>query len=292
MDSPRRATLYGLVAVTAFAATLPMTRLALDGFPPLALTFARLLGAALAALVALAVVGARLPQRRHWGGLAVVAFGGTGFPLLVALALEGHEAAPGAIPLALIPLATAAWTRLRGHERPAPAFWLWAAAGAGLVLHFAWGDGAGKVAPELYLAALIVAPTYAEGGRLAREMPGWQVMAWAVLFAAPFSALGFGLTWAGLPAPHTPAPWLALTFLVLVSQLGGFWFWYRALAAGVASGAQLMLLQPFLTLLLAGLLLGESIPPALWLYAAGVVVAIRFARRPPSLPQLIKETQP
>ena len=192
MDTPRRATLYGLIAVAAFAATLPLTRVALEGFPPMALTFGRLTGAALAALAALAMVGARFPERRHWGALLVVAIGGAGFPLLVALALENHPSAPGAIPLALIPLAVAAWTRSRGHERPAPSFWLWAAAGAGLVLHFAWVDGAGQVAPEIYLAALVVAPAYAEGGRLAREMPGWRVMAWAVVIAAPLSAVGFG----------------------------------------------------------------------------------------------------
>ena len=49
MEDDRRAPLYGLIAVSAFAATLPLTRIGLAGFAPLPLTFARQLGAAVPA---------------------------------------------------------------------------------------------------------------------------------------------------------------------------------------------------------------------------------------------------
>jgi drug/metabolite transporter (DMT)-like permease len=71
---------------------------------------------------------------------------------------------------------------------------------------------------------------------------------------------------------------MALAFLALITQFGAFWLWYRALATGVSRTSQLQLLQPFLTLLLAAALLGESIPAELWLYAAAVVITVHLAR--------------
>ncbi len=285
---------YGLIAVTAFAATLPLTRIALDAFPPLPLTFGRLLGASVAALLTLKWAGAHFPRRRQLPGLLLVALGGVfGFPLLTAAALEGRAAAPAAIPLALMPLATAAWSRLRGHELPSSAFWLWAALGSGLVLHFVWQANASLASGELLMAGLAASIAYAEGGRLAREMPGWQVMAWALALSTPLCAFGFGATWGPLTPPTEPAPWLALAFLALVSQFGAFWFWYRALAAGVARASQLQLLQPFMTLLLASLLVGERIPPAFWFYGAAVAVTVQLARtRKPGTILSVEETSP
>lgn len=270
---------YGLIAVCAFAATLPLTRIALEGFPPMPLTFGRLLGASIAAMLALKWSGADFPQRHQLPSLLLVTLGGVfGFPLLTAVALEGRSAAPAAIPLALMPLATAAWSRLRGHELPSPAFWFWASAGSGLVLYFVWQGGSSVATLELCVAGLAASIAYAEGGRLAQQMPGWQVMAWALVIGAPLAALGFGASWRPLTLPTSLSPWLALAFLALISQFGAFWFWYRALATGVARASQLQLLQPFLTLLLAALLLGEAIPPELWFYGAAVAITVQLAR--------------
>lgn len=275
----RRARLDGLIAITAFAATLPLTRIALEGFAPIPLTFGRLLGAILPAFLMLNFARAPFPKRYQLAGLLLVALGGVfAFPLLTAFALEGRGAAPAAIPLALMPLATAAWTRLRAHEHPTPAFWLWASIGSAVVLHFVWSTGSTAVSPMLLGAALSAAIAYAEGGRLAREMPGWQVMAWALMLAAPVAALGFGYSWAQQPLPTTLPPWLALAYLAAITQFGAFWFWYRALATGVARTSQLQLLQPFFSLLLAALLLGEAVPPTLWLYAVAVVVTVHLTR--------------
>jgi drug/metabolite transporter (DMT)-like permease len=71
---------------------------------------------------------------------------------------------------------------------------------------------------------------------------------------------------------------MALAFLALITQFGAFWFWYRALASGVSRTSQLQLLQPFLTLLLASVLLGESIPAELWFYAVAVVMIVHLVR--------------
>ena len=63
-------------------------------------------------------------------------------------------------------------------------------------------------------------------------------------------------------------------------MLIGFVFWYRGLAqGGVAAVGQLQLLQPFMGLALAGLLLGEAVSPAMWLATIGVVLCVAGARR-------------
>lgn len=284
----------GLLAIAAFAATLPLTRIALEEFPPLPLTFGRLLGASVCAMLMLRFAHVHLPKRHQLPGLLLVCLGGVfGFPLLTAVALDGREAAPAAIPLALMPLATSLWSRLRGHEIPTPTFWFWAIVGSTVVLHFVWQSGSTVAAPELFVAGMAAAIAYAEGGRLAREMPGWQVMAWALALAAPVAAFGFGYSWAPQTLPTTASPWLALAYLALIPQFGAFWFWYRALATGVSRTSQLQLLQPFLTLLLASALLGESIPLELWGYGAAVVVTVHLARsRGRRILQPAKEANP
>ncbi len=110
-------------------------------------------------------------------------------------------------------------------------------------------------------------------------------MAWALMLAAPVITLGFGYSWAGVSLPGSAGPWWALGFLALVSQFAAFWLWYHALARGVARASQLQLLQPFCTLLLATILLGEPLATAPWLHAALVVPAVCLARATTFIPE-------
>jgi drug/metabolite transporter (DMT)-like permease len=68
----------------------------------------------------------------------------------------------------------------------------------------------------------------------------------------------------------------------LVSQYLGFFAWYRGLAlGGIARVGQLQLLQPFLTLLFAALLVRE---PLDWMtagFAGAVVACVAIGRRMP-----------
>jgi drug/metabolite transporter (DMT)-like permease len=83
-------------------------------------------------------------------------------------------------------------------------------------------------------------------------------------------------SWAGIGAPA----WFGFAYVSIFSMLVGFVFWYRGLAlGGIAGVGQLQLLQPFLGLVLAGLLLHE---PVAWtmIAATGVIVAcVGFGRR-------------
>ena len=69
-------------------------------------------------------------------------------------------------------------------------------------------------------------------------------------------------------------------YLALISQLFGFFFWYRGLAlGGVARVSQTQLLQPFVTILASALLLAEVITPATWFFAVAVVLTVAISRR-------------
>ena len=87
----------GLLGVTIFAMTLPMTRLAVGpaADPQLAPLFVTAGRAALAGLLSLAYLratGAPALRRRHLGALAVAALGTVvGFPLFLSLALRDRK---------------------------------------------------------------------------------------------------------------------------------------------------------------------------------------------------------
>jgi drug/metabolite transporter (DMT)-like permease len=257
-------TFLGLLGVLGFSLTLPATRAAV---PELGGTFVglgrALVAAALAALLLLAR-RERLPERRHWPSLALVALGVVaGFPLLSALAMRSLPAAHGAILVGLLPAATALAAVLRGHEHPPRTFWWSCAAGVLAVLVFAATEEAGRpqLGDLLLLGAVALAALgYAEGGHLAKEIGGWRVICWALLLSAPFLVVPVALS---LPRSGLSASWNAWVgfgYVSVVSMFLSFFAWYRGLAlGGVARIGQLQLLQPILTLLWAALLLGEPI---------------------------------
>ncbi|MGH8727186.1 MAG: EamA family transporter [Burkholderiales bacterium] len=73
--------------------------------------------------------------------------------------------------------------------------------------------------------------------------------------------------------------WLGFLYLIVVSQFLGFVPWYRALTlGGIAKVSQVQLLQPFLTILASGLLLGEPGDMVTWIVALLVVVVVALSR--------------
>ncbi len=279
----RKGLWFGFLGVASFSLTLPATRLAVHDFDPLVVTLGRALIAFLLAAGALLATRQRRPTPAQWRQLAVIASGVVlGFPLLTAWAMRYVPASHGAVVLGLLPLFTAGAAALRGGERPSLRFWVASAAGSAAVVAFGLSQGAGSLhLADLALlgAVLAAAIGYAEGGRLAREMGGWQVISWALVLAAPFLAIPawFAVQAHGLPG--TPQSWLAFAYVGVVSQFLGFFAWYKGLAlGGVARVSQLQLLQPFLTLLASGLFLGEAITPSSLGVAVLVFTAVLLGR--------------
>jgi drug/metabolite transporter (DMT)-like permease len=277
-------TAFAAAGVLAFSFSFPATAWALTGFGPWTATGLRGVLAAAVAGVCLTVRRVPPPARRDLPALLVVAAGCVvGFPLLTTLALQTSSTAHSAVVVGLLPLVTAVAAALRGGVRPSRAFWWAALAGAAVVLGFTVQQsrgGLGRADLCLFAALVVCAAGYAEGGRLARRMPGWQVIGWAVLLALPATAL---TTVVALPAEswHPGGRAVAgLAYTAAVSQFGGFVVWYRGMAGiGVPKASQLQLAQPLLTLGWAVLVLGERMSPAAPVAALAVLACIAATQR-------------
>ncbi|MFE2282963.1 DMT family transporter [Streptomyces sp. NPDC059443] len=284
--SPKRTngTVFAALGILGFSFSFPGTAWALDGFGPWSAVGVRGVLAAVIALAALLLTRVPIPARKDWPALAVVAVGcAIGFPLLTTLALQTSSTAHSAVVIGALPMATATISALRTRRHPSKVFWAAAATGAAAVITFtlAQNHGAPTVA-DLYLfaALLVCAAGYAEGGRLSARMPGWHVIAWGVVLAAPVN-----LAVAAVALPHEPVHLTAkavigMAYITAISQFGGFVVWYKGMGLiGVARASQLQLAQPLLTLLWAVLLLGEHLSPAVPLTAAIVLGCIVVTQR-------------
>ncbi len=274
----------GLLGVIIFSGSLPATRVAVAGFSPLFLTSARAVIAALLGVALLAALRERKPDRRDLPSLAIVSLGVVvGFPLLTALALQQITSAHSIVFIGLLPLATAVFGVLRGGERPKRPFWVFSILGSAIVAGFAlFSGGSTSLGGGLLMVAavLVCGLGYAEGATLSRRLGGWQVISWALILAAPFMLVlalaTLPSTWVDIDMPA----WIGLAYVSIFSMLVGFVFWYRGLAlGGTASVGQLQLLQPFLGLVLAGLVLGEPVAPGMIAATGLVVICVVLARR-------------
>jgi drug/metabolite transporter (DMT)-like permease len=273
----------GLIGVAIFAATLPLTRLALSSFGPGFLTAAR---AAIAGLIAIPVLvaGGRPIPWSDGGTIALAALLlAAGFPGFTSLAMRGLPAAHAGVIVGGLPLATVVASALIEGERPSAAFWAAAVAGAAVVVGFALHHGGESLRGGdalLLLAVASAAVGYTLSARLARRMPPGDVISWVVVVSLPVS-LALTIAWrpAEWSAP-TPAAWASLAYLGAMSMYLGFFAWNAGLAlGGVARVSQVQLLQTFLTIAIAAALLGERIDAETMVCAALIVALVFVGRR-------------
>jgi drug/metabolite transporter (DMT)-like permease len=281
---PRAGLALGLLGVVGFSFSLPATRLAVEDLDPWFVTFARAVAAAALAALYLLAVKAPLPTPAQWRRLGLVAGGAVlGFPLLTGLALVTSESQHGAVVVALLPAATALAAVARANERPGALFWTAALAGLFIVVTFTVATSGGKItAADVFLLAAIVvcAVAYAEGGALSRDLGGARTISWALVLSIPV-ALPVAAVSAVTTSLHAePAAWLGLAYVSVISMFLGFFAWYAGLArGGVAKVGQVQLLQPLLTFLWAGLILGEHVGVGTVFAAMGVLASVVVTQR-------------
>jgi drug/metabolite transporter (DMT)-like permease len=291
----REALVWGLVGVALFAATLPMTRLAVGPvetpqLSPWFVTFGRAAVAGLLSLAYLAWQRGRgrlnVPGRAQWPLLGVTAFGViVGFPLFLALALRYVPSTHGAVVTALLPLSTAVLGALWYRQRPSAGFWACAVVGSGLVLGFmAWRAGGfylGAANIYLLIAMTTGAFGYIGGARLTPSLGAEQVICWVLAGCLPLT-----LPVAWWFAPSDPAAigamaWAGFAYVALFSMWIGFFAWYRALALGAVRVSQIQLVQPFLSLLFAVPLVGERLDLVTAVFALAVIATVFVGKKMP-----------
>jgi len=284
----------GLLGIVIFAATLPMTRLAVGTpeAPQMSGYFIAMGRSAVAAglsAVFLLLSRAPLPMRTDWWRLAVTAAGVVfGFPLLTSLAMRHVEAVHASVILGVLPLFTAVMGALLHRQRPSVGFWLCAALGSLLVVTFAVlrsGSPSGQLsinlADLLLLAATLCAAVgYGFGAQLARRMRAEHVICWALVISWPLTLTGALLNWPdSSPAGHA---WWAFAYVSVFSMWLGFFAWYRGLAlGGTVRVSQVQLLQPFLGMLFAVPLLGEKLDPVTLGFGLAVIAVVYVGKKMP-----------
>ena len=282
----RQAFSLGLLGVVIFGLTMPATRAAVLELDPLFITLGRALLAALLAAVTLVVARPHPPERRDWPRLFWFALCSIiGFPLLMTVAMQYAPASHAAVVLAVLPLLTAMAGVIVARERPSAGFWACGVAGTGVVLVYALVSGAGSSDlhwADLLLAgaALSAATAYALGGEMSHRIGGWEVISWALVVSAPallalFLVLAPPVNWGA-----SASAWAGFLYVAVFSQFLGFFAWNKGMSlGGIARIGQMQLLQPFVTLVAAFVLLGEPIGWMEFVFSALVVGLVALGWR-------------
>jgi len=287
MSDESKGMFLGLVGVVSFGLTLPATRFIIPYFEPVFIGLGRAVIASFVAALLLIATKQTRPSKNQFYQLLGVASGVVvGFPILSAWAMQTVPASHGGVVLGVLPLATAIVGAVVSNEKPSVAFWICGIVGSAVVIAYSLLQGVGEfqTGDFFLLGAIVSAATgYALGGKLSKEIGGWQVICWALVISFPFIIVP-----AWLEAPQEAVGSLPLNvllsflYLALVSQLFGFFFWNKGLAlGGVARVSQTQLLQPIVTLVASALLINETINVQTIVFATLVIVTVAIGKKMP-----------
>ena len=227
MSDESKGMFLGLVGVVSFGLTLPATRFIIPYFEPVFIGLGRAVIASFVAALLLIATKQTRPSRNQFYQLLGVASGVVvGFPILSAWAMQTVPASHGGVVLGVLPLATAIAGSVVSNEKPSVAFWICGIVGSAVGIAYSLLQGVGEfqTGDFFLLGAIVSAATgYALGGKLSKEIGGWQVICWALVISFPFIIVP-----AWLEAPQEAVGSLPLNvllsflYLALVSQLFGF----------------------------------------------------------------------
>ncbi len=287
MSNESKGMILGFLGVVAFGLTLPATRFVVPYFDPIFIGLGRaVIASVIAAFILLATKQSK-PTRKQLIQLSVVALGVVlGFPVLTAWAMETVPASHGGVVLGILPLATAVAAVIVSKEKPSVGFWIFSLIGSIVVVTYSLlqGFGSFQLGDLLLVGAIISAGLgYALGGKLSKELGGWQVICWALVISFPFIIFP-----AWMQAPEEDFSNLPLNvllsflYLALVSQLFGFFLWNKGLAlGGIARVSQTQLIQPFVTLLASAFLINETVNLQTIIFAVLVVSIVAIGKKMP-----------
>lgn len=284
----REGLLWAFLGVVLFSFSVPLTKVAVGGFDPFVTATGRAVIASVLAILLLTIRRVPFPPRHLWKPILITMLGAVfGWPILLAIALQSTTSAHTAVIAAFMPMTTAIFAVLFTHERVSSSFWVAVAVGTAALVAFSLSRG-GLAGGSLYADLLIIGAVvssslcYVQGAAVTREMPGWQVISWVVVFSLPVTLPTTVILWLLTRDEYmtTPVEWGSLILLGVSSMYLGFFAWYRGLAmAGVAHGGQVQQLQALLTLAWSALLLGEVVTWGTVVAALVVVIAVAWAQR-------------
>ena len=277
---------FAFFAVILFSLSLPMTKWALESYSPLFTAMGRAVIAGVLAITFLKIAGESLIPPGHYKEFLYTLLGAVfGWPILIALALMRTETAPVAVVASVMPLVTAIFAVMRGHENVSRDFWIASVVGTAILIYFTASrssfDVNDLIADLLAIGAVIASSfCYVQGAELTKIYSGWKVISWVVVLALPVTFIASLILWFSNESKVeiTTQANIGMLVIGLSSMYLGFIPWYRGLKdAGTARGAQVQQLQVFMTLGWSVLLLGEVIPPSTLICTVGIVLAVTWA---------------
>ena len=287
MSNESKGMILGVLGVICFGLTLPATRIVIPFFEPIFIGLGRAVVASFVAAIFLIVTKSKKPSIHQFYQLIGVAGGiVVGFPILSAWAMQSVPASHGGVVLGIMPLATAVVGALVSNEKPSLYFWLFGALGSLIVICYALLQGFGdfQTGDFFLLGAILSAATgYAIGGKLSKEIGGWQVICWALVISFPFILVPAWMQSPEKSIDSIPANVIiSFLYLALVSHFFGFFLWNKGLAlGGIARVSQTMLFQPFVTLFASAFLISEKISFETILFTLLVVSTVVIGKRMP-----------
>jgi drug/metabolite transporter (DMT)-like permease len=140
-----------------------------------------------------------------------------------------------------------------------------------------------SIAPAdlLLLGAMACAAVgYGWGAQLSQRMRAEQVICWALVIVMPVTV---PLALATRPTHDlAPAAWWGFAYVAVFSMWLGFFAWYRGLAlGGTVRVSQVQLMQPFLGMLFAVPILGETIDAPTLTFAIAVIATVFVGKKMP-----------
>ena len=290
---PLTVPLVALAAVTVWAGTPVVTKLAVAELSPVAVGALRTLLAGLCTVPMLRVL--RIAAPRAWatrGTLLVSALAGfILFPLLFSLGVARTSAGHAALLIAISPIFTGLIDAGLQRRLPGRRWWLGGAVatlGVVLLVDARFGlaaPGAGLAGNLLVLLSCIMASAgYVAGARAARDIGTWPVTLWGLTLAslALLPALPWLVPFDRMAALQTDL-WAALLYLAILSSILAYAGWYWALGKGdIGRLGLLQFAQPVIGVILALIVLREPLTWPLVLAGALVLFGLLIARKPAS----------
>ncbi|MEY3724503.1 MAG: hypothetical protein RLZZ365_438 [Pseudomonadota bacterium] len=270
MSNENKGLLLGLLGVSLFALTLPLTKVLVAA---IGIYEANFLRASLTGLIALGFIlisRAKLPRsRQEWSLLTPIIIAiGLGFPIGTAYAMQYIPPGQGGVVLGLTPLLTAIIGASISNQKLSIQFWIAAFIGFTVITLYSlnknqWVISQGEIG--LLVASVSAGLGYAKAGKLSQIMDSKEVISWvmaiSLIFNIPLAILFWGNDFISLSDKlFQPGPLFALLSLAVITMYIANFFWYQGLSiGGIAKVGQLLLLQPLITLFVSGLFFGESV---------------------------------
>jgi drug/metabolite transporter (DMT)-like permease len=206
------------------------------------------------------------------------------WPLLLSFGLGRTSANHAALMIATIPVFTGLIAAAIDRRWPGTAWWIGVAialCGAALLItvRSSAATAAGSVSGDLVIMVGVVACAagYVGGGKLSPQLGALPTTLWSLALGTLVLVPAVIVLWSRTDWSHVgQSAWLAVGYMAVCSSLLGYLAWFWALGhGGITRISAWQLGQPLMTVVLAGLVLGER---ATWpLVLAGAAVLIGTA---------------